>query len=171
MRTETWRSVKGYEGYYEVSDMGRVRSLDRVRRNGKHYKGKMLKPHANTKGYLQVHLSDRDSHRQVYVHRIVLEAFMGKCPKGYNVDHINRDKKDNRLRNLRYLPIEENNAQGTKTTSRPVAQFDGSGNYVAKYDSQMDASRKTGISNTQISNAMNGKCTHAGGYIWVAYES
>lgn len=101
---EEWRPVLGWEGLYEVSDLGRVRSLSR---GG--YRGRIIKPYLNRKDYprLMVALCDgkrKHGGRQAFptVHRIVLEAFVGPRPDGMEACHYNGDACDNRLKNLRW---------------------------------------------------------------------
>jgi hypothetical protein len=97
---EQWKPVVGYEGRYEVSSQGRVRSLPRART-----KGGVLKPWEQGKcAYLAVKLRDRPSRRDrsVLVHTLVAEAFLGPRPTGEQVRHLNTDSRDNRAENLAY---------------------------------------------------------------------
>ncbi|MFI8590108.1 NUMOD4 motif-containing HNH endonuclease [Dietzia maris] len=109
---ERWKPIPGYEGHYEVSDAGQVRSLDRVitRSNGAPYptRGRVLSPSdAHPSGHLYVHLmAGGDCTRQV--HRLVMAAFAGPCPEGMEVRHLNGDPTDNRLTNLAYGTRSEN---------------------------------------------------------------
>lgn len=104
--TERWLPVTGYEGYYEVSDLGRVRSLNRIIRHksGTIYpvRGRVLKGVVRPDGHLRVTLSV-DAVKQVrFVHRLVLEGFVGACPLGMQCCHNNGNPTDNRLINLRW---------------------------------------------------------------------
>ena len=107
--TERWKPVVGYEGHYEVSDHGRVRSLDReVEASNqygpvvKKYKGRALKPKANTNGRLQVNLWRDGKGTWLQVHRLMLEAFRGSCPPGHEACHWDDDPTNNKLDNLRW---------------------------------------------------------------------
>lgn len=94
--------VPGYEGLYEVSDLGHVRSFPRVTRSGVRG-GKMLKPYLRRDGYLEVYLYKEPRRKFSWlVHRLVLEAFVGKCPEGLEALHGGKDKTDNRLENLKW---------------------------------------------------------------------
>lgn len=111
---EQWKAIPGYEGYYEVSDLGRVRSLDRtIMRTNKfgtvHEKRisgaiKRLTREEPTPGYfrLSAGLSKDGKCRTRLVHQLVLEAFSGPCPDGHEVAHNDGDSENNRLGNLRY---------------------------------------------------------------------
>ena len=102
---EEWRPVPGYEGIYEVSDRGRVRSLDRIvetTRFPMRVKGKILNPGQLVYGHMHVNLCCSGKTIPAYVHRLVMAAFVGPCPDGMEVCHNNGDPTDNRLTNLRY---------------------------------------------------------------------
>lgn len=107
---ERWLPIPGYEGSYEVSDRGRVRSLDRivVRSDGREIrcKGKVLSQGVHPKGYLGVRLCGKTKK----VHRLVLEAFVGPCPDGMECCHNNGIPGDNKLTNLRWGTRIENAA-------------------------------------------------------------
>lgn len=103
----------GFEGLYEVSDQGRVRSLDRViLRNGNpaRYKGRVLKIAPHTHGYRSVVLSDHGAQRSFLVHDLVLTAFVGVRPEKHQGCHNNGLRDDNRLANLRYDTVRGNHA-------------------------------------------------------------
>jgi hypothetical protein len=90
---EVWQPIQGYEGLYEVSDQGRVRSLR---------SGKLMKLSVANTGYMQLNLSGAPTRRIRHVHRLVLEAFVGPCPPGMEGCHANGIRSDNRLNNLRW---------------------------------------------------------------------
>ena len=112
---EEWRPVVGYEGLYEVSNIGRVRSLDRyVKGKGKSYflhKGRVLSPGIKTEGYLIVRLQ----RRMFYVHRLVTEAFLPNPDNLPEVNHKDEDKLNNRVDNLEWCTVKYNNNYGTRT--------------------------------------------------------
>lgn len=103
---ERWKAVVGYEGLYEVSDFGNVRSL-------KYGKVRVLKPGV-MKGYYRVHLCKNGKRKSFLVHRLVVIMFIGDIPKGMVVNHINENKFDNRLENLEIVTVKENNNHGTR---------------------------------------------------------
>jgi HNH endonuclease/NUMOD4 motif len=98
MRDETWRPVPGFEGLYEVSNFGRVRSLGRPSRNGiRSFSPRMLRPGPSNYGHLSVVLGRRNTRM---VHQLVLQAFVGSRPLGMEVRHLDGDPTNNRLENL-----------------------------------------------------------------------
>lgn len=109
---EEWRPVPEFEDLYEVSNMGRVKSVDRTitRSDGqlRKFKGKMKKQSNDTQGRLIVGLSKDNKAYNKYLHSLVALAFIGERPEGYHVCHINGDNQDNRLVNLRYDTASEN---------------------------------------------------------------
>lgn len=128
-KKEVWKTIPGYP-HYQVSDKGRVRSLDRtikMSRGGKYntiyektIKGQLLKPGRNTKqGHVTVSLGRYNS---INVHRLVMLAFKGQCPKGKEVLHINGKADDNRLINLRYGTRSENNRDISRHGKRKITE-------------------------------------------------
>ncbi|MFV0976959.1 NUMOD4 motif-containing HNH endonuclease [Bacillus paranthracis] len=112
MITELWKPVSGYEGIYEVSSLGRVRSLDRIvvdyRGIKKKVRGKILSPGLTNKGYCIVSLNAVDKRHTLTVHRLVANAFIPNLDNKPQVNHINGIKTDNRICNLEWLTNEEN---------------------------------------------------------------
>jgi len=118
--SEIWKPVPGYSGY-EVSDKGRVRSVDRINPDGRRYKGQVLAQRTSNKGYRLVNLAGRT----FTVHRLVLGGHAGPCPPGHESLHANDDPLDNRWpENLRWGTKPENEGDkfrnGART--RPVAK-------------------------------------------------
>lgn len=109
--TENWRDIPGWEGYYQVSDHGRVRSVDRVvdRSDGRRnrLRGKVLSLSARASGHIGVTLR-RGKLTTYGVHQLVAAAFIGPRPEGMEVCHNNGDPADNRVENLRYGTRSEN---------------------------------------------------------------
>lgn len=104
---EQWKDIAGYEGLYQVSNLGRVRSLDREDSGGRKRKGRVLRA-GNVCGYPFVNLSKNGQQHVVRVHRLVAEAFLGPCPEGLSVNHKDCDKANNRADNLEYITHSEN---------------------------------------------------------------
>lgn len=110
--TEQWRPIPGYEGIYEASNTGRIRSLDHetTASNGviRRYEGKVLTQTAFKTGHLQVKLTKNGQQNTRWVHQLVLEAFAGTRTTGQVVRHLNDIPGDNRLENLAYGTQSEN---------------------------------------------------------------
>jgi hypothetical protein len=109
---EVWKDIEGYEGYYQVSNLGRVRSLDRIVPH-KIYKfmnakGKILCPGKVGVGYYTVALCNNSKPKSMFIHRLVAEAFISKTSKTNDVNHKNGIKTDNRLENLEWCTRSEN---------------------------------------------------------------
>ena len=113
MQSETWKPVVDWEGCYEVSSHGLVRSVDRVvLRNGIHRirRRSRLLSQKSKNGYLEVNLWQSGKGTSIEVHRLVLNAFAGPCPSGYQCRHLNGKRSDNRVDNLRWGTVAENMA-------------------------------------------------------------
>jgi hypothetical protein len=127
MTTEEWRPVVGFEGYYEVSDQGRVRSVPRVVRcaNGVHRRlpGVILAPRPRADGHLDASLCRGSLAVNHKVHQLVMAAFVGPRPAGLEVLHGNGDPTDNRRANLRY---------GTRSANALDAVAHGTHHWAAK---------------------------------------
>lgn len=176
MSDEIWKPISGYEGIYEVSNFGRVRSCDRIvtYNNGvKHkYNGKVLRSSNNTHGYLNVTLCNNRGHKTATIHRLVATAFIPNPENKTTINHINEIKTDNRVENLEWMTVKENINHGThnerlaKTQGKPIQQFTRDGKIIAEFWSMHEADRKLGITFKNISACVRGKRKTAGGYIW-----
>ena len=177
MNTETWKVVRGFEGLYEVSDLGRVRSLGRVcssKNNSTQQKRpRILVQEITIHGYCRVRLFDKCGSAKHYaVHRLVLDAFRGES--SLQVNHKNEIKTDNRLENLEYVTAAQNCNYGSRNEkiangakfSLPVIQQDGDGNHIATFQSIAEAGQKTGVCESNISRCAKGERSTAGGYKW-----
>ena len=167
--TETWKEIAGYEGLYEVSDQGRVKSLG----NNKSRKEKILKPGKTGGGYLKVNLC-KDGHKKtVKIHRLVAEAFIPNTDNLETVNHKDEMKTNNTVSNLEWMSQRDNNNYGShnkrvgEALSKQVQMFDKStGELLATFPSTHEADRVTGIANNSISKCCRGKLKSAGGYVW-----
>lgn len=116
---EKWLPVVGYEGIYEVSDQGRVRSLSRVTSRGNRIRGRVLKERRLPNGRPRISLAYNAKNVDAYVYRLVLEAFVGPCPDGMEALHWDDDFDNNRIENLRW---------GTRTDNMRDMSRNGNGN-------------------------------------------
>lgn len=110
--TEIWKDIEGWEGSYQVSDCGRVRSLDRMveSSNGRfrRFEGQVLRLQTNTNGYLYIGLHGAGRHVGAAVHRLVLQAFGGPAPEGHECNHKDGDKSNSRIENLEWSTKSDN---------------------------------------------------------------
>ena len=173
---EIWRDIKDYEGLYQVSNLGRVRSLERVvifkDGRSKVVKEKIVKPRQTKHKYLQVCLYKNGKGLNHYIHRLVAEAFIPNPHNHPTVDHKNRIRTDNRVENLRWYPwiLQAKNSSAkdvnTKRCSIPVEQYTLDMVFVAIYPSAREAERQTSIWHGNITACCKCKIKSAGGYIW-----
>ncbi len=160
MTEETWKDIFGYGGDYQVSNLGRVRSH-------KWSKWRILKATKNENGYLMVRLYS-DKMRQCYVHRLVAQAFLPNPQNLGCVNHKNEKRDDNRASNLEWCTAYYNNHYSDiyKKTRKRVVQYSKDMVRIRSYSSQGEASRLTGIYQSNISNVCHRKRATAGGYFW-----
>lgn len=196
MENEIWKPVVGYEGYYEISNLGRLKSVDRMVKQGKslrHVTERIKKPHRASDGYPAYTLCRDCKSKIIRIHLLLARAFIPNPEnKGY-VDHINTDINDFRLENLRWVTAKENSnnpltlqhcrdntyikevsqranktkiERGTKTAPKKVYQFLKDGTFVGEWECSNEAYKKTGIIASSIRDCCNGKRYSAGGYLW-----
>ena len=170
---EQWKSIAGYEGIYEVSDLGRVKSL-------KHGKERILKPGKDRGGYLQVVLYKDGKKKMLLVHRLVADAFIPNQNNLDTVNHKDEVKTNNVASNLEWMSQKDNLNYGTRnkraseskinhpSLSKKVQMLDKKTcELLATFPSTMEAERVTGIDQGSISQCCNGKYKSTGGYIWM----
>ena len=174
--SEEWRDVVGYEGLYQVSDQGRVKSLERKishwRGGERTVKERILKPRTNRYGYLIVGLYAGGKQKMLTVHRLVCQAFHENLDNKPQVNHLNEDKKDNRACNLEWCTRIENCNHGTrnersaKNRSKSVGQYTLDGELVKIWPSAKEVERQAGFHRGIICKAAKGNYKTAYGFIW-----
>lgn len=168
---EVWKDVSGYEGLYQVSNFGRVKSLPKKigNRFGYIQKERLLKPLDAGWGYLKVTLYKNSKPKQRKIHRLVLETFAPvENMERLNVNHLDENKKNNNLNNLNWVTPSQNVNWGTrndrvsKSNSKPV--------YCVELDrifcNLTTASIETNTRLTTLCGCLKGKYKTAGGYHW-----
>lgn len=128
---EIWKDIPGYEGYYQVSNIGRVRSLDRYDIIGRRIKGKFIAFHTHHKGYIKVRLTKNKIKKGKFVHILVATTFIGPIPSGMQCNHKNGKKSDNRPENLEYCTASENMLHSHRVLGK-VSNLQGEKHWAAK---------------------------------------
>ena len=169
LKQEEWKPIPGYEGLYEVSNYGRVRSFKWSSN------GKILSPGKDGSGYLFVTLCKDGKTKLRKMHRLVAEAFIPNPSNFPQVNHMDECKENNYFGNLEWCTHKYNLSYGTRTrriaenNSKPVVQLDKKGNFISEFESLREASRRTGIADGSICRCCNHKPGRysAGGFIWI----
>lgn len=174
---EIWKDIKGFEGMYQISNLGRVKSLKRKRNNINRIEQEhLIKQFDNSKGYLQFSLFKDEKKYTFRTHRILAETFIPNPKKYKVVNHINGHKKDNRLENLEWCTYKYNTQHAWKNGlcsinkfkhyTTKVLQIDNNDNILAVYMSQRIASKINNISYRALNMCLKGKNKTCGGYKW-----
>ena len=164
---EVWKGIPDWEGYYEVSDMGHVRSLPRVLHRSNGYQqtifGRLLKPRVSAYGHLRVALCRPGRREDKCIHQLVLTAFVGPCPDGCEACHNDGDHQNNRLSNLRWDTHAANMADTARHGVRrgyKVRRSDGQ-----TYRTCQEASKAVGVHRGSVARSIRlGQLS--GGYTW-----
>lgn len=175
---EIWKDIEGYEGLYQVSNMGNVRSL-RFRKTNK---TNILKLSNDSRGYQRICLFKDDKRKCYLVHRLVAQAFISNESNYAEVNHKDENPSNNRVENLEWCDAKYNVNYGTRTVrakqkiiykngiehhnSKPICQYTKEGELVKTWYSISDAHRELGFNMGSISMCANGKRQTCGGYIW-----
>ena len=176
--SEVWKPIKGYEGIYEVSDLGRVRSLPRMLTDSKGRRHpvpmKILKMH-DRKGYDSVTLQDMGRKTIMSVHRLVAMAFIPNPDNLPVINHRDENPKNNQVSNLEWCDISYNTRYGTGVERaqakhvyhrKAVEQLTKDGQHVATFKGVKEAARATGADASVIVKVCKGRNETAGGYRW-----
>lgn len=169
MDKEIWKDIKGFEGIYQISNTGFVKSL---RTNNIRISGN------NGNGYRYVPLSKHGKVKNHYIHRLVALAFIPNPLKKYTVNHSDGNKNNNHVDNLEWATQSENSQHGfdnglikqkkgaKNPNSKKIIQFTMDMNFIREYDYIREAEKITGIKSQNIGMACMGKYKQSGGFIW-----
>lgn len=162
---EIWKDVKGYEGKYQVSNLGRIKSLNYHRENIE----KIMTPRTDKDGYIIISLCLRGVNKTKKVHRIVAEAFISNPNNLPQVNHIDEDKTNNNANNLEWCTSKYNTEY---SQAKQVIGIKLDGTSIVKFKSIVEASKFVGVSKQCISECCNKRrwVKSAGGYKWYFYK-
>ena len=187
MNKEIWKDIPNYEGLYQVSNLGRIKSLQRKQYCPKTNKiniikkERILKQH-NSKGYNFVILYKNNNIKNNLVHRLVANAFIDNFKNYSYINHIDGNKSNNKVENLEWCTASENTKHAYKNglskakkgkeniKSKIICQYDLKGNFIKKHYSIMDAEREKQANHSSIIRCCMNRQKSAGGYIW-RYEN
>lgn len=193
---EIWKDIPNYDGLYQVSSLGRFKRITRciVEKSGKRkvIKGRIIKTHEYTNGYIRVALCINGIEKQYIAHRIVAITFLPQNSyENIEVNHKNEIKSDNRVENLEWVTHKYNCSYGTRNkrakehsdfrgeknpmfgkigcknkNSIKIQQLDLEGNYIRTFDSAACVERELGYNSSCVIGVSRGRCKQAYGYKW-----
>ena len=187
---EIWKDIQGYEGLYQISNLGNVKTLHYGQKvhnhNWESTPSRLLKQKTSTSGYQRVELYKKDSRKCFYVHRLVAIAFLENPENKPQINHKDGNKFNNCIDNLEWATSSENlkhaHQTGLKPSSmkgvtghkshkaRTILQYDLNGNFVNIWYSMVEAANSLGTRSTTISSCVRGKHKTSYGYIWRYFE-
>ena len=178
LKNEEWQDIKDYEGLYQVSNYGRIKSLPKFHKTNKNYssigyitKSKILKQYMNHTGYYSVQIKGKK-----HVHKLVLENFVENVNNLPCINHRDENKENNKLYNLEYCTYKYNTNYGTtpkrisetkrKKYGRKTNQYDLQGNFLKTWNNAREIDQELNIAWQNVWKCCNGKRKTAGGFIW-----
>ena len=170
---EVWKDIKGYEGLYQVSNLGNIKSSS---------SSQNLNPSLHSGGYLKIELYKNGKGKYFYVHRIVAEAFIRNQEAKAQVNHIDGNKKHNSVDNLEWATPSENISHAFKIgllqspmkgkygnlnpLSKKIDQYSVEGKFINTWDSISDVVRHFDCARTSIYRCLRGETKTSMGYVW-----
>lgn len=166
---EIWRDIQGYEGLYQVSNLGRVKSLDRIIRTKagweQKHKGHILQPRIKKNGYLFLILYKNNQGKNKYIHRLVAQAFLSNPKSLPTVNHKDGNKQNNNVNNLEWNSYSENNQhaynhglthsnKNNPHMSKKVKVYSLTGKLKYEFPSMREAARKLNINASYIGQSI-----------------
>lgn len=163
MSEEVWKDIEGYEGRYQVSNLGRVKRVTT---------GRILKSCKNRGGYLYVNLCKQGVVSNKRIHRLVAQAFIPNPENKSDINHIDEDKTNNTVTNLEWTTRKENLNHGThndrvsKTLSISITAINLKAGESKEFYSGKDCARQLGLNAGHITSVLKGRLKQTGGYIF-----
>lgn len=153
---EIWKDIQGYEGLYQVSNLGNIKSF---------YTGKILKG-GNYKGYLRLNLYKNGVKSMVSIHRLVAQTFIPNPENKPEVNHIDEDTTNNMVSNLEWMTSKENCNHGTRNDrlSTPILAINITTGKVKEYSGVRECARKLNLHSPNIIAVLKGRYKQTGGY-------
>lgn len=174
MTKEIWKDIRDYEGIYQVSNLGRVKSFDIKDKLGRIRKGRVLKGCKNTKGYLLVNLYKNNMGCGKLIHRLVAQAFIPNPENKPQVNHIDENKTNNMVSNLEWSTSKENNNHGThneraaktisKSKSIPIIATNLKTGKSREFYGTNECARQLDLHDSNITSVLKGRYKQTGGY-------
>lgn len=172
MVKEIWKDIKNYEKLYQVSNLGRVKSLKKQIIRSNNYKQtfqeKILTPSLSKNGYLTVALCDKGKQKTFTIHRLVAETFIKNKNNHKCVNHKDENKLNNNVNNLEWCTYKYNNQYNDKMSHRriKVNQYSKDNRFIKQWDGLINIEKELNINRNNITTVCKGKRKTAGGYIW-----
>jgi hypothetical protein len=157
---EIWKSIKGFEGLYEVSNLGNVRRLDSITSNGHYWKGRVLKLKNSTNGYSCISLFKSGEEHQYRVHRLVAKTFIKNTHNLPVVNHKDGNKKNNKEDNLEWTTKIENERHSVKIGTTPVGSKTHSSKLIEEDILQIFSMNESGMKQVKIAQHFNVHPSH-----------
>lgn len=172
---EIWKDIKNYEGLYQVSNLGRVKSINRVVKRGDNFKPvceRILKPGGKNRGSYFVILSKNGKSSTKYIHRLVAQAFIPNPNNLPVVNHKDENPLNDNVDNLEWCTWSYNNSyndlrkRAAKSKRKPVIQYSKSGEFIKEWSHAREAAETLGINKRAIYECCVGRSKTSGGFIW-----
>lgn len=177
---EVWKDIKGYEGLYQISTLGRIKSLGRYVYYSKgnynrYYPERILNGSVNNEGYMRITLSKNKVPTTYLIHRLVSDAFIPNPNNLPCINHKDEDKTNNVVSNLEYCTVAYNNTYNNrhkkiaKKLSIPILQYSLDGKFIREWSGTREAARGIGLEkrceSSNITKVLKGKYKYCYGYI------